>query len=77
MSSPVRYHCVMLVGTEHLYFLFFLIAFILDHLAQVGTNQPLCYFDAESKRSRPDLRVVHMRDLNFVLWSKIFVHTDG
>ena len=23
-----------------------------------------------------DIRVVHMRDLNFVLRSKIFVHTD-
>ena len=46
---------------------FFLIAFILDYFTQVGTNQLLCYFDAESKRYRPDLRVVHVRDLNFVL----------
>ena len=32
---------------------------------------------AESKRFKPDIRVVHVRDLNFVLRSEIFVHTDG
>ena len=56
---------------------FFLIVFILDYFAQVGTNQLLFCFDAESKRFKPDLRVVHVRDLNFILQSEIFVHTDG
>lgn len=26
---------------------------------------------------KPDLRAVHTRDLNFILWLKIFVHFDG
>ena len=25
----------------------------------------------------PDVRIVHVRDLNFILWSEIFVHWDG
>lgn len=33
-------------------------------------------FDVESKRFKLDLRVVHMRDLNFILWFEIFVHFD-
>ena len=37
----------------------------------------MCFFRAESKRFKPDLRVVHIRDLNFVLRSEIFVHGDG
>ena len=35
------------------------------------------YFDANSKRFRPNIRVVHVRDLNFVLQSEIFVNFDG
>ena len=34
-------------------------------------------FTAEGKRFKPDLRVTHVRDLNFVLRSEIFVHPDG
>ena len=41
-----------------------------------GTNLPWS-FVADSKEFVPDLRVVHERDLNFVLKSEIFVHTDG
>lgn len=51
--------------------------FTFDYFAQVGTNKLLCCFDAKSKRFRLDLRVVHVRDLNFILWFEIFVHTDG
>ena len=36
-----------------------------------------CIVYAESKRFKPDLRVVHVRDLNFILSSEIFVHLDG
>ena len=35
------------------------------------------FFVVDDKGFLPDLRVVHVRDLNFVLRSKIFVHTDG
>ena len=35
------------------------------------------FFGAESKIFKLDLRVVHVRDLNFVLRSEIFVHSDG
>lgn len=34
------------------------------------------YFDANSKRFRPNIRVVHVRDLNFVLQFEIFVNFD-
>ena len=37
----------------------------------------MCSFVADGKEFVPNLRVVHVRDLNFVLRSKIFVHTDG
>ena len=36
-----------------------------------------CIVYAESKWFKPDLRVMHVRDLNFVLRSEIFVHLDG
>ena len=45
-----------------------------DYFDWQVTNQFLCCFLAESKRFKPGLRVVHVRDLNFVLRSKIFVH---
>lgn len=35
------------------------------------------YLDADGKKFKPDIRVVHVRDLNFVLKSEIFVHYDG
>ena len=41
-----------------------------------GTNL-LCSFVADGKEFVSDLRVVHVRDLNFVLRFEIFVHTDG
>jgi len=37
----------------------------------------LCSFVTDDKEFVPNLRVVHVRDLNFVLRSEIFVHTDG
>lgn len=36
----------------------------------------ICH-DAEGKRFRSNIRVVHMRDLNFMLRSEIFVNFDG
>ena len=35
-----------------------------------------CIVYAEIKRFKPDIRVVHVRDLNFVLRLEIFVHED-
>ena len=35
------------------------------------------YFDAEGKRFKSDIKVMHVRDLNFVLRSEIFVNSDG
>ncbi|KAL0005182.1 hypothetical protein SO802_012743 [Lithocarpus litseifolius] len=32
---------------------------------------------SEGKRFRLDIRVVHVRDLNFILWLEIFVNFDG
>ena len=36
----------------------------------------LCSFVVDGKEFIPDLRMVHVRDLNFVLKFEIFVHTD-
>ena len=32
---------------------------------------------ADGKVFVPDIRIVHVRDLNFILCSEIFVHWDG
>ena len=40
-------------------------------------NWFLCCFRLERQWFKLDLRVVHVRDLNFKLRSKIFVHWDG
>ena len=40
-------------------------------------NCSLCGFYADTKRFKKDFRVVHVRDLNFILRSEIFVHWDG
>ena len=40
-------------------------------------NYFLYDFCADTKRFKKDLRVIHVRDLNFVLWSEIFAHWDG
>ena len=40
-------------------------------------NHLSCCFGADSRRFKPDLRVLHVRDLNFVLRSEIFVHSNG
>ena len=39
----------------------------------------MCFvlFYVEGKRFKSDIRVIHVRDLNFVLQSKIFVNFDG
>ena len=41
------------------------------------TNQSSFYFSVEGKRFKPNIRVVHVRDLNFVLRSEIFINFDG
>ena len=35
------------------------------------------FFLADGKVFVPDIRTVHVKDLNFVLQSKIYVHWDG
>ena len=52
-------------------FLFTCICFI-----YLSTNL-LCSFVTDGKGFILNLRVVHVRDLNFVLRSEIFIHTDG
>ncbi|KAL0016572.1 hypothetical protein SO802_003641 [Lithocarpus litseifolius] len=37
---------------------------------------PLSWHEVDGRVFAPDLRVVHVRDLNFVLRSEIFFHTD-
>ena len=41
------------------------------------TDRSLCWFIAEGRRFQPDLRVMHVIDLNFILRLEIFVHRDG
>ena len=74
MSSPVHFHCAMLVCTEYLFFCFKFDTF--THFTHVCTNQSYFWFVAEGKRFKSDIRVMHVRDLNFVLRLEIFVHTD-
>ena len=45
-------------------------------LVEIGVNLFLSYFDGDDKRFKLDIRVMHIRDLNFVLRSKIFVNLD-
>ena len=47
------------------------------YFTYVCINRSFFLFVVEGKRFRLDIRVVHVRDLNFVLRSEIFVHTDG
>ena len=46
-------------------------------LVEIGVNLFSSYFDVDGKRFKPNIRVVHVRDLNFVLRSKIFVNSYG
>ena len=48
-----------------------------DYFDRQVTNQFLCCFLIESKWFKPNLRVVHVWDINFVLRLEIFVHWDG
>ena len=36
----------------------------------------ICFFFADGKVFVPDIKAVHVKDLNFVLRSEIFVHWD-
>ena len=62
-----RYRVLLLVLSLTL--LFGLLVYVLTSL--------FIEFFAKGRQFRLDLRVVHVRDLNFVLRSEIFVHTDG
>ena len=62
------------VGQFHIYFF---ISILLTHkfqLDRVTSNQFLYGLYTDTKRFKKDLRVVHVRDLNFVLRSKFCVH---
>ena len=75
MSSFVHFCRGKLVGTEHSHF--FSLCFAYDCLTRTGTNRFLYYLIANNKRFNSDIGVVHVRDLNFVLRSEIFVNSDG
>ena len=65
------------VGRFHVYFFTSILLTCKFQLDRVTSNQFLYGFCANTKRFKKDLRVVHVRDLNFVLRSEIFVHWDG
>ena len=65
------------VGRYRAHPTFFVIAPCLSLLLFKCTNQLLFYFGVEGKRFKPNIIVVHVRDLNFVLRSEIFVNFDG
>ena len=75
MSSPTHSHRVKLVRIAYLSipFPFFFTYVYFTHL---GTNL-LCFFVSHGKEFVPELRVVHVKDLNFVFKFEIFIHTDG
>ena len=62
-----RYRVILLVLSLTL--LFGLLVYVLTNL--------FIEFFAKGRQFRLDLKVVHVRDLNFVLRSEIFVHTNG
>jgi len=68
-ADELRYRVLLLVLSLTL--LFSLLAYILTSLFI-----DFFFFLVEGRRFKPDLRVVHVRDLNFVLRSEIFVQTD-
>ena len=69
---------LMLVSSVHLFHFFLIHHFFLKLFTYPMTrNSSLCDFCADTKRFKKDLRVVHVRDLNFILKSEIFVHWDG
>ena len=65
------------VGQSRIYFFTSILLIRKFQLDRVTSNQFLYCFYADTRRFKKDLRVVHVRDLNFVLRSEIFVHWDG
>ena len=65
------------VGWSHIYFIILILLIYQFWFDRIVSNQFLCYFRVNSRRFKKDVRVVHVRDLNFVLRSKNFVHWDG
>ena len=65
------------VGRSRIYFFTSILLIRKFQLDRVTSNQFLYCFYADTRRFKKDLRVVHVRDLNFVLRSEIFVHWDG
>ena len=73
-SSPAQLRLGKLVGTVYNQ----LFALVLCLSLLLSKNVCLFFFFlAEGKRFKPDIKVVHVRDLNFVLRSEIFVNFDG
>ena len=62
----------MLVGIMYNQF-----ALVLYLSLLLSKNVCFFFFWQRTKRFKPDIRVVHVRDLNFVLQLVIFVNLDG
>ena len=75
-NSPARLRpgtlvgpCMLILTLLYIMTCLFLLPFI--HLLIISI-----YHYADDKKFEPDLNTVHVRDLNFVLRSEIFVHFD-
>ena len=75
MSSPAQLCRATLVGTKYFYLLQ-VWYFSCTYFTYIYTNRSSRCFGADTKRLKPNLRVMHVRDLNFVLRSEIFMHFD-
>ena len=75
-SSPVHSRRTKLVRIAYLFIPLFSFLFTCICFIYPGTNL-LRSFVTDDKGFISNIRVVHIRDLNFVLKSKIFIHTEG
>ena len=64
--TPGRWSVPCITNYFYLYFVYFYYCLIY-----------LLFFYANNKRFKPNIRVIHVRDLNFVHQSEIFVNFDG
>ena len=65
------YH-IYFYHTFFFFFCLFMIASLFVYILMI-----FIYDDADGKKFKPDSNAIHMRDLNFVLRSTIFVHYNG
>ena len=82
MSSLAQLHPETLVGTNHIIFIFIIHFFFFFCLFMIASLfvyilMIFIYDDADGKKFKPNSNTIHMRDLNFVLRSTIFVHYNG